>query len=92
MTLLTTIVLLFVFAVPVIFAVQPMLGPRLTIPQDTGRSPESLKRKKQLLYRQIKELELEHGLGLVPENEFNTLRQELKKQVSEIMEAIRKHS
>lgn len=89
MTALTTIVLFLIFAVPVIFAVQPLLGPKVSIPQDADVSQDSLKRKKQLLYRQIKELELENSLGLIHENEFTYIRQELKKQVSEIIKEMR---
>jgi len=90
--MLITIVLFFIFAIPVVFAIQPLLGPAVSMPHETEHSLDSLKRKKQLLYRQIKELELEYGLGLIPENEFAQLRQELKMRVSDVMEKMRKHS
>jgi len=44
-----------------------------------------MREKKQVLYQQIKELELEYGLGLIPEDEYSAMRQELKQHVANIM-------
>jgi hypothetical protein len=44
-----------------------------------------LKRKKLLIYRQIKELEMEYDIGNINENDFISGRATLKKEVSEVI-------
>jgi hypothetical protein len=85
LTVLSIIVLIFVFGIPIIFAVQPLFGPKVELPSDVQLTLESLKRRKRILYQQIKELELEYGLGLIPEAEFSAIRNTLKQKVSGIM-------
>ncbi len=85
MTVLHIIVLLFIFGIPVIFALQPLFGAKFDLPSDVHYNLESLKRRKRILYQRIKELELEYGLGLIPEAEFSAIRSELKQKVSVIM-------
>ncbi|MBT4148794.1 MAG: hypothetical protein HOE46_00300 [Candidatus Marinimicrobia bacterium] len=48
----------------------------------------SLKRKKRLLYRQIKELEMEFDIGNINQKDLETSRKELKVEVSEVITKI----
>ena len=46
----------------------------------------SLKRKKKILYRQIKEAEMEYEMGNLSEEDFIRTRQMLKQEVSQTLE------
>ncbi len=76
--------ILILFILPVIFALQPLFLPRIEkmhIQLDVAE----LKRKKLLIYRQIKELEMEYDIGNINENDFISGRATLKKEVSEVI-------
>ena len=45
----------------------------------------TLKRKKIILYRQIKELEMEFDIGNINEDDFQATRTELKQEVSAVI-------
>lgn len=90
MSIISSIVLIFIFAIPAVFAIQPLLGNRLEKPSEAESQINLLQRRKQVLYRQIKELELEHGLGLVTDSEFESLRGGIKQQVSLILSELKK--
>ena len=49
-----------------------------------------LKRKKIILYRQIKELEMEYDIGNLESDDFKNRRAELKSEVSLIIDKIKK--
>ena len=51
---------------------------------------ETLKRKKILLYRQIKELEMEFDIGNLNQEDFLLRRSEIKAEVSEIITSLKK--
>ncbi|MBT3216404.1 MAG: hypothetical protein HOD97_00130 [Candidatus Marinimicrobia bacterium] len=85
MTILSLIVLVIIFGIPVGFALQPLFAPKLDMISEDQNTFEANERKKQVLYQQIKELELEYGLGLIPEDEYSAMRQELKQHVANIM-------
>ena len=53
-------------------------------------SVEILKRKKIILYRQIKELEMEYDIGNLESEDFKNRRAELKSEVSLIIDKIKK--
>ena len=80
--------ILIFFVVAVIFVLQPLflsdLG-KIVVELDIN----VLKRKKLLLYRQIKELEMEHDIGNINDKDFTEMRDELKKEVSELISQIK---
>ena len=75
------------FVVAVIFVLQPLLLPnlgKLVVELDIN----VLKRKKLLLYRQIKELEMEYEIGNINDEDFHSSRALLKQEVSAIITAL----
>ena len=71
----------------VIFVLQPLflsdLG-KIVVELDKN----VLKRKKLLLYRQIKELEMEYEIGNINDEDFHSNRALLKQEVSAIITAL----
>ena len=80
---------LIIFILPIIYVVQPffMQGFGKII---SSESLEILKRKKIILYRQIKELEMEYDIGNLESDDFKNRRAELKSEVSLIIDKIKK--
>ena len=78
-----------IFILPIIYVVQPffMQGFGKII---SSESVEILKRKKIILYRQIKELEMENDIGNLESDDFKNRRAELKSEVSLIIDKIKK--
>ena len=78
-----------IFVLPIIYVVQPffMQGFGKII---SSESVEILKRKKIILYRQIKELEMEYDIGNLESDDFKNRRAELKSEVSLIIDKIKK--
>tara|TARA_B100000085_G_C18280533_1_gene406029 strand:+ start:60 stop:335 length:276 start_codon:yes stop_codon:yes gene_type:complete len=78
-----------IFILPIIYVVQPffMQGFGKII---SSESLEILKRKKIILYRQIKELEMEYDIGNLESEDFKNRRAELKSEVSLIIDKIKK--
>ena len=78
-----------IFILPIIYVVQPffMQGFGKII---SSESLEILKRKKIILYRQIKELEMEYDIGNLESDDFKNRREELKSEVSLIIDKIKK--
>ena len=82
------LILLF-FILPIIFVLEPLFFSKLDYhPNDDNYS--ILKRKKILLYRQIKELEMEYDIGNLDKEDFINRRSELKTEVSEIITELKK--
>ena len=79
--------ILMFFVVAVIFVLQPLflsdLG-KIVVELDKN----VLKRKKLLLYRQIKELEMEYEIGNINDEDFDSNRALLKQDVSAIITAL----
>ncbi len=76
--------ILIFFILPVIFVIQPLFLPRIE-EKDEMLDRGTLKRKKLILYRQIKELEMEFDIGNINENDFQATRTELKQEVSAVI-------
>ena len=78
-----------IFILPIIYVVQPffMQGFGKII---SSESLEILKRKKIILYRQIKELEMEYDIGNLESDDYKNRRAELKSEVSLIIDKIKK--
>ncbi len=69
------LILLF-FILPIIFVLEPLFFSKLDYhPNDDNYS--ILKRKKILLYRQIKELEMEYDIGNISDKDYIELRDNL---------------
>jgi len=83
-----SLVLIF-FILPIIFVLQPLLLDRIKN-VDSKIDLSSLKRKKRLLYRQIKELEMEFDIGNVNKDDFEIARKDLKIEVSEVIATLNK--
>lgn len=83
-----SLVLIF-FILPIIFVLQPLLLDRIKN-VDSKIDLSSLKRKKRLLYRQIKELEMEFDIGNVNKEDFEIARKDLKIEVSEVIATLNK--
>ena len=49
-----------------------------------------LDRKKQVLFRQIKELEMDHHIGNISDEDFNVSRLALKQEISDIIAELKK--
>ena len=80
--------ILILFILPVIFVLQPLFLPRIEKMQ-IQLNVADLKRKKLLIYRQIKELEMEYDIGNINENDFISGRATLKKEVSEVIATLK---
>ena len=80
--------ILILFILPVIFVLQHLFLPRIEKMQ-IQLNVADLKRKKLLIYRQIKELEMEYDIGNINENDFISGRATLKKEVSEVIATLK---
>ena len=82
------LILLF-FILPIIFVLEPLFFSKLDYhPNDDNYS--ILKRKKLLLYRQIKELEMEYDIGNISDKDYMELRDNLKQEVSLVISKLKK--
>ena len=80
---------LIIFAVPIIYSIQPLFLPKINM-VDKSYDKDILKRKKIILYRQIKELEMEFDIGNLNKENFLLRRSEIKAEVSEIIASLKK--
>ena len=78
-----------VFIIPIMYSIQPLLLPRINKVK-TSNNNDILRRKKIVLYRQIKELEMEYDIGNLDKEDFINRRSELKTEVSEIITELKK--
>lgn len=78
-----------IFILPIIYVIQPFFM-RQFGEIISSESVEILKRKKIILYRQIKELEMEYDIGNLESEDFKNRRAELKSEVSLIIDKIKK--
>ncbi len=80
---------LIIFTVPLIYSVQPLFLDKIKIVDKTD-DKDLLKRKKIILYRRIKELEMEFDIGNLNKEDFLLRRSEIKSEVSEIIANLKK--
>ena len=78
-----------VFIIPIMYSIQPLLLPRINTLK-TSNNNDILRRKKIVLYRQIKELEMEYDIGNLDKEDFINRRSEIKTEVSEIIAELKK--
>ena len=76
------------FVLSMIFAIEPLFMSKL-VNINKSDDQKSLKRKKVMIYRQIKELEMEYDIGNINDKDFTQMRDELKKEVSELISQIK---
>ncbi|MDD9931469.1 MAG: hypothetical protein OXR70_06325 [Candidatus Marinimicrobia bacterium] len=76
--------ILIFFILPLIFVIQPLLLQKIE-EKDETLERGTLTRKKIILYRQIKELEMEFDIGNINEDDFQATRTELKQEVSAVI-------
>ena len=82
------LILLF-FVLPILFVLEPFFFSNAgSLNQKDEFS--ILKRKKILLYRQIKELEMEYDIGNINNRDFIEIRDKLKQEVSEVISKLNK--
>ena len=72
------------FALSILYVIEPLFMSKLANSYESEEQ-KSLKRKKIMLYRQIKELEMEYDIGNINNKDFTKMRIELKKEVSAII-------
>ncbi|MAQ74027.1 MAG: hypothetical protein CMG22_02140 [Candidatus Marinimicrobia bacterium] len=72
------------FALSILYVIEPLFMSKLANSYES-EDQKSLKRKKIMLYRQIKELEMEYDIGNINNKDFTKMRIELKKEVSAII-------
>ena len=80
---------LVVFIVPIIYSIQPLFLPAITM-RNTSDNRSALSRKKNILYRQRKELEMEYDIGNLDKQDFLLRRSELKAEVSSVLYKLKK--
>ena len=89
MEILRDYALIFIsFVLSMIYAIEPLFISKL-VNINKSDDQKSLKRKKVMIYRQIKELEMEHDIGNINDKDFTEMRDELKKEVSELISQIK---
>ncbi len=76
------------FVLTMIYAIEPLFMSKL-VNINKSDDQKSLKRKKVMIYRQIKELEMEYDIGNINDKDFTEMRDELKKEVSELISQIK---
>jgi cytochrome c-type biogenesis protein CcmI len=83
--MISVVVVFLMLFVMAAFVIQPLfLKPGLEI-KDTEKSSAALKQRKKILYRQIKELDMDYQLGNIQDDDYGQTRNELKKEVAEIL-------
>ena len=78
-----------IFVAPIIYSIQPLLLSKINV-VNNAYDKDLLKRKKIILYRQIKELEMEFDIGNLNKDDFLLRRSEIKAEVSEIIASLKK--
>ena len=78
-----------IFVAPLIYSIQPLLLSKINVISNSY-DKDLLKRKKIILYRQIKELEMEFDIGNLNKDDFLLRRSEIKAEVSEIIASLKK--
>ena len=75
--------IIFFVITAIVFVMQPLFLDKISYSKN--ESLLSLKREKTILYRNIKELEMEYEIGNIEELDFKKRRIDLKRKVSKII-------
>jgi uncharacterized membrane protein len=85
------IMVLLTFVFLVIFIVQPLFASQAAIHTDSENDKmQTLQLRKEILYRQIKEAEMEHDMGNLSDEDYKRTRQQLKEEASQIIDLLEK--
>ncbi|MFQ6607097.1 MAG: hypothetical protein ACE5EE_01025 [Fidelibacterota bacterium] len=83
------IMIIVTFVVLVIFIIQPLFSSQVVdIVDEIDSEKQTLLLRKESFYRQIKEAEMEHDMGNLSLEDYKRTRQQLKEEVSQIIDAI----
>lgn len=76
------------FIVSAIYTVYPLFQPVLPLSSEVEKR-ETLQLEKRVLYREIKELDIDYELGNISQADYTQAREELKRSVSKIIADIK---
>tara|TARA_S200000501_G_scaffold190499_1_gene179435 strand:+ start:195 stop:470 length:276 start_codon:yes stop_codon:yes gene_type:complete len=85
MDLISFIFLILFFIIISWYLTEPLFDMDLKSEYQNEDNNYELNQRKEILYRQLKELELDHEIDNINENDFIAERQNLKKEVSTIL-------
>jgi cell division protein FtsB len=88
MDLFSQVLIFLIFAGSVGYVVQPLLR-RTVPPLPQEEDLEALKLKKRVIYRQIKELEMDFEVGNLNREDYVEARNRLKREVAEVIRQIK---
>ncbi|MEE9168018.1 MAG: hypothetical protein V3U24_11245 [Candidatus Neomarinimicrobiota bacterium] len=72
------------------FVIQPLLMKRVENPSSGDASATILNRQKEVIYKQIKEAEMEFEMGNLAKEDFERTRNQLKEEATHILQKMRK--
>lgn len=72
------------------FIIQPLLLKKVDRPDDEDITLETLKLRKKVIYKQIKEAEMEYEMGNLSEEDYIRTRNSLKEEASSVIKTIEK--
>ncbi len=84
--------LLITFVIIVGFIIQPLLLKKVDKPDYEEITLETLKLSKKVIYKQIKEAEMEYEMGNLSEEDYIRTRNSLKEEASSVIKIIEKKS
>ena len=90
MNLVFTSAVIWLFSSIVWYMISPLFEVESKVPIKMDQ--RDLDRKKQVLLRQIKELEMDHHIGNISDEDFNGSRLALKQEISDIIAELKKVS
>ncbi len=82
------ILIAIIFILAAYFSVIPLFQPAQTITMEM-ETMETLQLKKRVLYREIKELDIDFELGNIAQSDYTKSRDDLKRNVSEVIQEIK---
>ena len=85
MDLISFIFLIMFFVIISWYLIQPLFDMDIKSEYQNEDNNYELNQRKKILYRQLKELELDHEIDNITDNDFMVERQNLKKEVSTIL-------
>jgi len=88
MNLVFTTAIIVLFTSIVWYMITPLFEGESKVPLKMNQG--DLDRKKQVLLRQIKELEMDHHIGNISDKDFNGSRLALKQEISDIIAELKK--
>ncbi len=88
--MISSIIMFIVFVAVLFFIIQPLFLDGNIVFEDTQESRETLLQSKKILYRLIKELDMDYQLGNVQEEDYIRSRNNYKKEVSDILSILNK--